>query len=463
MPRITVAALNATDYRGRPECHGLPWPWWLSRQSIVAILLSPHPNEETVLRHSSSAAPRWKRTLYAVWAGEFLAVAGFATSTPITPFYLQDLGVSDPLRLKLLTGVVQALPSLMLVIFSPIWGSVADNYGRKPMLLRAMFGGTVVMLLMGLVTSPWQLIILKTLQGCLTGTVTAATIMVASIAPVEEAGYALGLLQMAIFLGSSFGPLFGGLIADAFGRRVNFFATSLLLLSAGLIIMRFAEDIFTAPTNRKSIFRSMLPDFSPIVHSPALASLLAVIAADQIAGSIVGPFLPLLIQQITTRTSIVATTTGAVIGAGALASALAAASIGKVSYRFGYKRTLVVCMTGAALFMIPQAFVRTPLQLLLLRVGSCFFVGGNLPSVNALIAQRIEQGKQGSTYGLSAAIASGSNALGPVIGASIAMTAGYGSVFLTTAGILATAGVVITFFVKGVRADSRKPTETPMG
>jgi len=351
----------------------------------------------------------------------------------------------------------------MLAFFSPIWGSVADNYGRKPMLMRAMFGGTVVMLAMGLVTAPWQLIVLKTLQGCLTGTVAAATIMVASIAPQEETGYALGLLQMAIFLGASFGPLFGGVIADLFGRRMNFFATSLLLLSAGLIIMRFAQDTFEPPANRKSIFRSMLPDFSPLLRSPALASLLAVIAADQIAGSIAGPFLPLLIQQISTRTSMIATTTGVIIGLGAVASALAAVSIGKVSYRLGYKRTLVICMTGASLFMIPQAFARTPLQLLVMRLGSCFFVGGNLPSVNALIAQRTAKGKQGSIYGLSASIASGSNALGPVIGASIAMAAGYGAVFLTTAGILGAAGVVITLFVRAGRIDAGKPSETPMG
>lgn len=265
---------------------------------------------------------------------------------------------------------------------------------------------------------------------------------------------------MAIFLGSSFGPLFGGVIADLFGRRMNFFATALLLLSAGLIIMRFAEDNFEPPADRKSIFRSLLPDFSPLLRSPALASLLAVIAADQIAGSIVGPFLPLMIQQISTWTSMLATMTGVIIGLGAVASALAAVSIGKVSYRLGYKRTLIICMAGASLFTIPQAFARTPVQLLVMRICSCFFVGGNLPSVNALIAQRTEKGRQGSIYGLSASIASVSNALGPVIGASIAMTAGYSAVFLATAGILGAAGIVIGLFVRG---GVGKTSETPMG
>lgn len=384
--------------------------------------------------------------------GELLAVAGFTTSTPITPFFLQDLGVTDPTRLKMLAGLVQALPSISLVFFSPIWGGIADNYGRKPMLMRAMFGGTVVMLLMGLVTAPWQLVVLKTIQGCITGTIAAATIMVASIAPREEVGYGLGLLQMAIFLGASLGPLMGGVIADVLGRRANFFATSLLLLAAGIVIARFAEDTFTPPARRKSIAASMLPDFRPLARSRALWSLMAVIAADQIAGSIVSPFLPLYIQKISTEAARVGTTTGVIIGLGAVASALAAIIVGRFSYRLGYRRVLVVCMTGAALFIIPQAFVANPLQLLLLRIASCFFVGGNLPSVNALIAQRVESGKQGSIYGLSSSISSGSNALGPVLGASIALAGGYGPVFLTTAGIMASAGVAIMLFIRRTAA-----------
>jgi DHA1 family multidrug resistance protein-like MFS transporter len=420
-------------------------------------IVSSTLDEEHVLTGFPPSAQPWRRTLYAVAVGEFLAVAGFSTSTPITPFFLQDLGVTDPGRLKLLAGLVQALPSISLVFFSPIWGGIADNYGRKPMLLRAMFGGTIIIFLMGLVGAPWQLVVLKTIQGCITGTIAAATIMVASNAPREEVGYGLGLLQMAIFLGASLGPLMGGVIADLFGRRVTFFATSLLLLAAGIVIARFAKDNFSAPELRKSLLSSLLPDFRPLARSRALWSLMAVIAADQVAGSVVGPFLPLYIQKISTDALHVGSTTGLIIGLGAVASALAAIIIGRFSYRLGYRRVLVVCMTAAALFLIPQAFVRTPLQLLLLRMASCFFVGGTLPSVNALIAERIESGTQGSIYGISSAIASGSNALGPVIGASVALAAGYGPVFLATAGITAAAGIGIAAFVRTTR---RAPSAT---
>jgi MFS family permease len=113
-------------------------------------------------------------------------------------------------------------------------------------------------------------------------------------------------------------------------------------------------------------------------------------------------------------------------------------------------------MVGAAVFVIPQAFARTPLQLLFLRMASCFFVGGNLPSANALIAQRAQQGKQGSIYGLTSSVSSASNAIGPAIGAGIAMSAGFSAVFLTTAAILASAGVAIMAFVKPTRAGDQE-------
>ncbi|HET6452423.1 MAG TPA: MFS transporter [Spirochaetia bacterium] len=442
---------SAPDFKG-------PSPGATRRQAgTFRTIIVQLRHEDSTLNPPLSAVPAWRKTLYAVAAGEILAIAGFNTSTPITPFFLQELGVTEPGRLKLLSGLVQALPSVSLVVFSPIWGSIADAYGRKPMLLRAMFGGTAVMLLMGLVTAPWQLVVLKTIQGCLTGTVAAATIMVASLAPPQETGYALGLLQMAIFLGASLGPLIGGFVADAFGLRVNFFATSLLLLAAGVVVARFAQDNFRPPAHRKSILSSLVPDFRPLARSRALWSLMAVIAADQVAGSITSPFLPLFIQQLSSTAVRVGSMTGVVIGLSAVASALAAVIVGRFSYRLGYRRVLIVCMSGAALFIIPQAFVRTPVQLLLLRIVSAFFVGGNLPSVNALIAQRVQPGRQGSIYGISSAIASASNALGPLIGASIALAGDFGTVFLTTAGIMAAAGLSIGVFVRGARAAAPGP------
>ena len=395
--------------------------------------------------------PPWKATLYAVLAAELLAVTGFNTSGPIIPFYLQDLGIHDPVGLNFFTGLINALPSIALALAAPVWGNLADTVGRKPMLLRAMFGGTVVLVLQGLVTDPWQLLLLRVIQGVITGTVAAATVMVASIAPKEETGSALGLLQMTVFVGASLGPMFGGVISDLFGHRVTFFATSGLLLVAGVVVVRWVKDDFVKPAVREKSLKRFLPDLNMLTQSKSLWALLAVIAADQVAGSITGPFLPLFIQSLPESQSLVSSTTGLILGLGALSSAVAAATVGKISFRFGYARTLIVCMVFASLFTLPQALVTAPWQLLVLRLVSCFFIGGTLPSANALIAQRVQPGKQGSVYGLTSSISSTSNALGPVIGATMAASLGFGSVFLGTGLILGGAGIAIAILVKPSR------------
>lgn len=380
--------------------------------------------------------------------GELLSIAGFSTSGPILPFFLADLGVVDPFALNLYVGLIQSLPAISLAVMAPIWGSLADNYGRKPMLLRAMFGGAAIVVLQGLVTSPWQLLVLRTIQGCLTGTVAAATVLLAAATPKNEIGYSLGLLQMVIYLGASLGPMLGGFISDSFGHRVTFFVTAALLFVSGLLVWRFTDDEFAPPEGRKSVIKSLVPDFSALTSSKILWALLGVVAADQIAGSIASPFLPLFIQGISHDPSRVASNTGLILGLGAIASAAAAVIVGKFSYRLGYQRVLMTCMIGAAIFTIPQAFAPTPGILLALRLASCFFIGGNMPAVNALITMRTQSGKQGSVYGLRTTVASASGALGPAIGAAIAVSVGYGAVFLATGAILAISGIATAVFAR---------------
>lgn len=389
-------------------------------------------------------------------AAELISIAGFSTSGPILPFFLFDLGVKDPLALKVYVGLIQSLPAISLAVMAPIWGALADSYGRKPMLLRAMFGGAAIMALQGLVTSPWQLLVLRIIQGCITGTVAAATVLVASVSPKEEIGYGLGLLQMAVYLGSSIGPMIGGLVSDLYGHRVTFFVTAVLLFLGALVVLFLTDDDFVPPVDRKSVLRSMMPDFSSLRNSKVLWALLGVVAADQIAGSIASPFLPLFIQGISKDASRVASNTGLILGLGAISSALAAVVVGKFSYRLGYQRVLMVCMTGAAIFTIPQAFAPSPGILLALRLASSFFIGGNMPSVNALITMRTESGKQGSVYGLRTTVASASGALGPAIGASIAVGVGYGAVFIATGLVLAVSGLSTAFF-------SRRGHASPLG
>ena len=135
-------------------------------------------------------------------------------------------------------------------------------------------------------------------------------------------------------------------------------------------------------------------------------------------------------------------TTGLIFGLGALAAAVASATSGNFSYRFGYRRVLLICIVGAAALYIPQAFVINPWQLLVLRLIGGVFLGGTMPAVNALIADRTQKGRQGEIYGLSSSVAAGGMALGPMVGASVSVIWGYRGVFIATALILLITAVV---------------------
>ncbi len=359
----------------------------------------------------------WKRSFNAIWIAEFIAIAGFATSTPIIPLYLRDLGLTDPASLNFWTGLTQASSSIAMAVFAPIWGSLADSYGRRLMLLRAMLGGALLLGLLSLATEPWQVAVLRTLQGCVTGTVSAATVLTASITPIKEVGYRLGLLQMAVYLG--------------------------MLVLAALIVTRYVKEEFIPKPRTGSLFRNAIPDFSPLKTIPALAPLMGVVFAVQFAAAVVAPMLPLFIMHLTGQVERVGSLSGLIIAAGSLSGAVAAAAIGKVSGKFGYGRTLIVCMIGATVFYLPQGLVTTPWQLLWLRLGSGIFLGGTMPSVNALIASLCDKDRQGSTFGLSSSIANAGAALGPAVGATLATIAGYPSVFFATSGILGGIGVAV--------------------
>ncbi len=402
----------------------------------------------------------WRLSFKALLAAEFLAIMGFQTSTPILPLYLQDLGVSEPFELNLWNGVINAATSLAIALVAPIWGALADSYGKRLMLLRATIGGTIVLSLMAIVSSPWQLLVLKTIQGLLTGTVAAATVLTAAIVPAREAGYRLGLLQVAIYLGTSTGPLVGGLISDLLGNRANFLVTGLLLALASFLVFCFVEEDLSPKPRQGSLFQKMLPDFSVLKATPILGALLFAVFAVQLANGTANPILPLIILDLKGGGVGTGSLVGLIIGSASLTGALAAALVGKAGARLGYGRTLLACLALSALFYIPQGFARSPYLLLLLRMAGGAFLGASIPTLNALFARQAPRERQGAVFGLSSSMSSGGSAFGPMIGALTANLMGYSAVFFATAAIL---GLATLIMARGLREMGKTDTKKAGG
>jgi DHA1 family multidrug resistance protein-like MFS transporter len=334
---------------------------------------------------------------------------------------------------------------VLMSIFAPIWGSLADRYGRKLMVERAMFGGAVLLAAMGFVRNVPQLLFLRSLQGCLTGTVAAATTLVASGTPRERAGYALGLLQMAMYSGASVGPLLGGLVADTFGYRAAFWVTGALLLVAGLLVLFLVEEQLDPPAKEKGAGSGELwRGLALVVRSRALLAVFGVRVTMRLGTRIVTPMLPLFVQTLLPVGARVASVSGLVSGVGSITGAIAAVILGRASDRLGCRRVLLVCAVGASFLYVLQFFVTTPAQLLVLQAGVGLVMVGTLATVSAMLAARSPEGRQGAVYGVDASAVSAANAIGPMLGASLAAGLGLRSVFLCAAGVfgLAALGVV---------------------
>ncbi len=399
----------------------------------------------------------WKRNFYSIWAAEFLAIAGFGALGPILPFYIQQLGVTDSSQVKLWVGLVQSAGGVSLAIFAPIWGRLADSYGRRIMFLRALVGGTVMMFSMGLATHPWQLVLFRAVGGAFTGTISAATALVAGSAPPSKAGSTLGMLQVAIMIGSAVGPALGGVLADLFGCRASFFGTSALLGAGALIVLFHVREEFAPQPLEGPFWRRLVPDFAVLARSREIVLFLIVVITLSLAGGAVGPILPLFIQSIAPAAGLLGTTAGLILGGGALTSALAAVGVGRVSDRVGYRNVLVYCLAGGVVTHLLLIAVRTPGQLAVLRLLSGAVLGGATPTVNALLATRIDRSRLGTTYGLSTSLSAIANALGPAMGASIGALWGFVPVFVAVAAILAAGTALVFVAMPGALARTAAP------
>ena len=390
----------------------------------------------------------WKRNLYVIWVAELVAISGFAFVFPFLPYYIQDLGVTELHQVELWAGLLFAAHAIPMAIFAPIWGSLADRYGRKLMVQRAMFGGAVVLAAMGFVQNVQQLLILRIIQGSLTGTVAAATALVASSTPRERSGYAMGMLQMAIWTGASVGPLLGGVTADTLGYRAAFWVTGGLLFVAGLTVWRFVEEEFEPPSRDKDRPDNGFWDgIKLVLRDHPLRSLFGIRAIVRMATRLMGPVLPLFIQSLVPGATHIASLTGLISGVRAATGAIGAVTLGRASDRLGYRRVLLACAAGVAILYVPQFFVTNPWQLLVLQGALGLVMSGVLASISAMLANLAPEGRQGAVYGVDASVVSTANAVGPMLGATVAATLGLRAPFMLAAGLFGLATILVWVLV----------------
>ena len=360
---------------------------------------------------------RWKRNLWATWVAELLAIMGFSSSFPIWSYYIQELGVEGDAVAKW-SGLIISAASLTMGLMGPIWGSLSDRYGRKVMVIRAMFGGAVTIGLMGFAQRVEHMLILRLVQGAFTGTVAAATTLVASSTPRERLGETLGKLQLAIFLGQSVGPITGGFVSDMLGYRATFWMTAIYLIVAGLLMLFFVNEEFTPVehTTQGSFIQRMRQDMAMLFAGSLLGLVLGLRFALRLGLRISSPLLPLVVQEMLPASALLGSASGLLTTVSGIFSAIASPILGRWGDRHGGRTPLTIATFVLAGAIGIQALASAYWMLLVAQVFLGLAIGGTLSIISAYIGRCAPEGKAGTAYGLDTLATSLSNAVGPTTG-----------------------------------------------
>lgn len=391
-------------------------------------------------RHAPNA---WQGTLVIMCFAQMVSMIGFSSIFPFLPLYVKNLGTVTAISTDLCTGLVFSGQALSMMIASPIWGALADRWGRKLMVERAMFGGAIIMALMAFARSAEELVALRMIQGLISGVMGASNALVAATVPRGRAGYAMGLMQVSIGLGLGLGPVLGGVVADAFGYRAAFYITAALLALAGIVVFFGVDEHFVARETAGPKAFQFYTAWQRVLSTRGVQLAYALRFINQMGRIIFIPILPLFILPLIDTPNRINSFTGIVIGSSSAATAIFSVYLGRLGDRSGYRRIVVIGLMVTSVLFLLQAVVTTGWQLLSLQVLYGIALGGIVPGISALLAVFSREGDEGAVYGLDNAITSGARMIGPLLGVGLAawlgvrMVFGAAALFYLTAGLLA--------------------------
>jgi DHA1 family multidrug resistance protein-like MFS transporter len=390
-----------------------------------------------------------------MWFVQFSAVLAFGFSRPFLPFYLEDLGLTDPAQVRLWAGMFHAAASVTMIFVTPLWGYLADRYGRKPMSLRAALGGGLAMLALGLARTPEALLAVRVAQGLFTGTVTANLTLVVTTTPREKTGLAVGVMNSAIFAGSSISPLIGGLLADWTGYRASFFWGAAVLGVSFLLVLLLIKEDFQRPEGGAGSF---FGDMREVLRRPGvLVITVLVIPLYGVARIMPAPVRPLLVRELAETTVRIATRSGVVSSGAGVATVLAGLVIGVLSSRVDLRRVAILCALAGALLGLPVLLVTQVWQLAFFVFVMSLFIGGLDPATKVIVTQRVPPHRRGALFGLIGSTRAVGMAVGSISGGGAAALLGLRSVYVIAAVLLVVAAVAIGMMDRRVATREQGP------
>lgn len=405
----------------------------------------------------------WKRTLWILVFAQFVSAVGFSSIFPFLTLYVEDLGSSTNLGTEFLAGLVFSVQAFTMMLTAPFWGALADRRGRKVMVERATLGGGVIVFLMAFARSAEDLVILRAVQGAVTGVFSAMTALVAASVPRERMGYSLGTLQVGLWGGVSVGPFIGGISADLMGFRAAFIFTAALLWVAGILVWWGVEEQFTPQARRgDATAPGFFAAWQHVLSMPGVPPTYSARFLSRLGRTMVMPFMPLLVADLMSEGANIATLTGVITAISAAGGTISAIYLGRLGDRVGHRQVLIVTALAAGLLYFPQSMTSSVWQLLILFSLAGAAAGGIMPSISALLAGYTEPGEEGAVFGLESAIMAAARTISPLVAAALVSVLGVRSVFAAAGIILLLLALLAVRWLPAAPPKPAPPQPTPV-
>ena len=358
----------------------------------------------------------------------FVSFSGFTFVMPFLPLFIRQLGVTDTGDAALWSGLIFGVSPLISGLLAPFWSGLAERFGAKRIVIFSLLAYALTLSVNSLVMNVQQLLAVRLVLGILGSVGVMSTALASTLAPPEESGEAIGLMQATALASGVAAPVFGGVIVDIVGLRPSFVLAGICSLVACVAMALGYRD---AP-RAVGATRRARPSARAFLRLPIFVSLLTVFGARFIEGSF-GPQLPLYIATLGAPAERLGLITGLIMTLGAAATSVAAAVAGRLSSRLAPLTLLLVALAAGTLCCLPLAFVSHWGQLLVLRVFLGLFAGGALILAYAIGGQTLPAEMKLGAIAALAGFAQIGMAVSPFISGDLARWSSLSSIFILDA------------------------------
>lgn len=379
--------------------------------------------------------PIWKKNLFVLSIAVFIAGIAFSEIMPFLSLYINTLGNFSHQQLNFWSGIVYSGTFIVSAVVSPWWGKLADKKGRKPMILRAGIGMSVVIACMGLVQNVWQLLLLRMLQGVFAGFISNSNALVATETPKTNSGQALGTIASATTAGTLLGPLVGGALTSIFSYRITFMITGGLLLLCSILVLFFVHEDDFKPVTAKKLDKAS--GVIKSLRSPHLIfGLLLTTLIIQAANNSINPIVSLYVRQLLNGHGNVVFISGVIAALPGIATFLVASRFGALGDKIGTHKIIVAGFIAASIFFFLTAFVRNTVELGILRFLVGFSDACLFPQVQTMLTKNSPAAVTGRIFSWNQSAMYIGNIVGPLLGSFVSGMFNYSIVFIVTTVIV---------------------------